>query len=420
MKNNTFIIIAREYKSRVKRKSFIITTILMPLIFVALMALPAAVASLAGPEEKKIAVIDNTGYISQAFLGDPDMVFEITDSGIDDLRKREDLDAILVIPKDIVEKPDNVVLYTYGSPSPHTEMYIAGKLNSAIEKKRLSGYNIAGLENIINSIQANVLIRTVRIDGDSEQESSSVASYIIGLLLTFLLYMFIMLYGQMVMTSIIEEKNNRVLELVVSSVKPTNIMLGKILGIGAVAVTQIAVWAVIISVFMLSFMPSLMTSALTGNTDMEMVQILQAVGNTDFIMTLFGFMTVYLVLGYLFYSTIYAAIGSAVDNIQDASQLQIFALLPIILGMVFSMSVLNDPGAPMAQWLSIIPFTSPMVMMARLPFGVPAWQLIVSLLALVLTTLLMVWVSAKIYRVGIFMYGKKPDIRELIRWARYK
>lgn len=418
--NQTFLIIKREYLTRVKRKSFIITTILMPLIFVALMALPTVIAAMSGPENKKIAVVDRTGFISKAFLGNEAMSFEVSDQPLDTLKNREDLDAILVIPSNVVDHPDDVVMYTNGSPSPQTDMFIAQILNSAIEQIKLSRYNIDNLDKILADVHTDVSIRNIRIDGDEEKESSSMASYFIGLILTFTLYMFILMYGQMVMTSIIEEKNNRVLEIVVSSVKPTRLLMGKIFGVGAVAVTQIVIWGVLISLFTIFVMPSLMTSVVASGADVDIVQMLSMLGNVGYILGLVALLTLFLILGYMFYSAIYAAIGSAVDNIQDASQIQMFALVPIILGMVFSMTVLNDPNSTLAIWMSMIPFTSPMVMMARLPFGIAGWEIVVSLAILIVSTLFMIWVSAKIYRVGIFMYGKKPTIRDLVRWARYK
>ena len=418
--NQTFLIIKREYLTRVKRKSFIITTILMPLIFVALMALPTVIAAMSGPENKKIAVVDRTGFISKAFLGNEAMSFEVSDQPLDTLKNREDLDAILVIPSNVVDHPDDVVMYTNGSPSPQTDMFIAQILNSAIEQIKLSRYNIDNLDKILADVHTDVSIRNIRIDGDEEKESSSMASYFIGLILTFTLYMFILMYGQMVMTSIIEEKNNRVLEIVVSSVKPTRLLMGKIFGVGAVAVTQIVIWGVLIGLFTMFVMPSLMTSVVASGADVDIVQMLSMLGNVGYILGLVALLTLFLILGYMFYSAIYAAIGSAVDNIQDASQIQMFALVPILLGMVFSMTVLNDPNSTLAVWMSMIPFTSPMVMMARLPFGIAGWEIVVSLAILIVSTLFMIWVSAKIYRVGIFMYGKKPTIRDLVRWARYK
>ncbi len=420
MNNQLMLIIKREYTTRVKRKSFIISTILMPVFIVVMMVVPALVASLSGPEDKKVAIVDHTAMISKAFLSNEGMTFEVSDLSVDSLKNREDLDAILVIPEDVVDRPYNLVMYTHGSLSPQTEMYITQILNSAIEQVKLSRYDIEGLDKIINDIHTDVALKTIRIDGEEEKEASSMASYMVGITLVFILYMFIMIYGQMVMTSIIEEKNNRVLELVVSSVKPVNLMLGKIVGIGAVAVTQILIWGVIIGVFSATVMPSIVAEAATASGDVDLMQMVSALGDMGYILGMFGVMTLFLIFGYLFYSAIYAAIGSSVDNIQDASQLQTFALLPIVLGMVFSMTVLNDPGSTLAMWLSMIPFTSPMVMMARVPFGIQAWEIVVSLVILAVSTLAMIWLSAKIYRVGIFMYGKKPTIKDLIRWARYK
>lgn len=420
MTNPILLIIKREYMSRVRRKSFIISTLLMPVLMIVLMALPAIIANIAGPEDKKVAIVDNTGFISKAFLNNDNMMFEVSDLPVDSLKLHDEFDAILVIPENVVDRPDNLVLYTQGSPSLQTEMYIAQILNNAIEQVKLSRYDIENLDKIISEVQTHVNIRTIRIDGEVEKESSSMGSYMIGMILALVLYMFIMMYGQMVMTSIIEEKNNRVLEIVVSSVKPVKLMLGKILGIGAVAVTQIVIWGVLIGLFTATVMPTLLTQAIATSGDIELIQMISALGEPGYIMGLFLIMTLFLVLGYLFYSAIYAAIGSAVDNIQDASQLQSFALVPIILGMVFAMTVLNDPNSPLALWLSFIPFTSPIVMMARLPFGIASWEILVSLVILAVSTLFIIWMSAKIYRVGIFMYGKKPNIKDLIRWARYK
>ena len=420
MTNHIMLIIKREYLSRVRRKSFILSTFLLPIFFIAMIALPTVIAAISGPEDKKIAIIDQTSYISKAFLNNEDMMFEVSDQSVDSLKNREDIDAILIIPENVVDKPDNLILYTNGSIAMQTEMYIKHILNNAIEQIKLSRYNIDNLEEIINEVKTNIGIKTIRIDGEDEKESSSIASYMVGLLLALLLYMIIMMYGQMVMTSIIEEKNNRVLEIVVSSIKPVRLMLGKLLGIGAVAVTQILIWGVIIGAFSLTIMPSLITQAAAAGSDMEIVDMLSAIGDPGYLIGLFVIMTAFLILGYMFYSSIYAAIGSAVDNIQDASQLQAFALAPILIGMIFAMTVLNDPNSELALWLSMIPFTSPIVMMARLPFGIAAWQIVVSLIILAVTTVFVVWISAKIYRVGIFMYGKKPNIKDLIRWTRYK
>ena len=253
--------------------------------------------------------------------------------------------------------------------------------------------------------------------------------------MSLLLYMFLLIYGQLVMTSIIEEKNNRVLEIMVSSIKPGQLMMGKILGIGSVALTQVLIWAGI-TISMSSFiLPAIIPSEIMGEVtafnsgslnaasatnDIEMIQALSIIGNVGYVINIFVYLILFLLGGFLFYAAINAAIGSAVDNVQDASQLQSIVMIPIILGLIMSMSVVSDPNSTFATILSMIPFTSPMTMMTRIPFGIPTWEIITSLIILYLSFIAMVWISAKIYRVGIFMYGKKPTIKELIKWINYK
>ena len=419
MNSQLSTIITREYLERVKRKSFIISTILMPVFMVLLMALPALIAIFSTPEEKEIAVVDESGVIAKTLQNGDETKFVVTQATLADLTDNEDYYGVLVIGKDIVDNPSAVTLYTHSASSMQLENAIARQIKETVESIRLRRYNIENLSEILAAVNADVKLQTFRIDSDETSETSSTLSYFIGIIMSFMLYMFILLYGQMVMTSSIEEKNNRVLEIVVSSVKPSYLMLGKIIGIGLVAITQILIWAIIIMSFTFWVMPSLV-AGIAGGADPEMMAALGLLGDGSYMLTLFVYLILFLVGGYLFYSSIYAAIGSAVDNIQDASQLQTFAVLPIIIGMVLAPSVVGDPMSSFATWVSIIPFTSPMVMMARIPFDIPVWQIITSLVLLYATFLFMIWLSAKIYRVGIFMYGKKPTIGELIRWARYK
>ncbi len=414
------IIISREYLERVKRKSFIISTILMPILMVGMMVAPALIAMFSEPETQTIAVIDDTGVIAPMLQNDGSLTFKPFGAGIDAAKADEDYDAILVIGREAVSEPKgNITLYTRGAPSMQNESAIRSQLGDAIESIRIDRIDISNLRQIMDQVHADVSIDTFRIDREEETATSSTLSYLLGITTMFILYMFIILYGQMVMTSIIEEKNNRVLELVVSSVRPTALMLGKILGIGLVAVTQILIWAVLLIACSIWLMPVL-AGAVAGSGDAELTQAVTTMGDSSYMLGIFGYLVLFLIAGYLFYSSIYAAIGSAVDNIQDASQLQSVAILPIIIALILSMTVLTDPNSTLAMWTSMIPFTSPMVMMARLPFGIPAWQPVVSLLILVVSLLAMIWLSAKIYRVGIFMYGKKPTVTELIRWTRYK
>ena len=421
MNNQLSTIIAREYLERVKRKSFIISTILMPLFMVGLMVLPALIAIFQTPEEKVIAVVDESGVVARTLQNGDETKFVIVDRPMAELLGNEDYYGVLNIGGNIIENPSNVTLYTHSASSMSLESYISGQIKETVESVRLRKYNIDNLPEILAAVNAEVKLQTFRIDeGDEASETSSTLSYFIGIIMSFMLYMFIIIYGQMVMTSIIEEKNNRVLEIVVSSVKPTYLMLGKILGIGAVAVTQILIWLAIVMSFTYWVMPSLMSGVAAGVNDPELMAAIGKLSDGSYVLSLFVYLLLFLVGGYLFYSSIYAAIGSAVDNIQDASQLTTIAVLPIIVGMVLSPSVVSDPMSSYATWVSIIPFTSPMVMMARIPFGIPFWEIALSIVLLYLTFLFMIWLAAKIYRVGIFMYGKKPTITELIRWARYK
>ncbi|MDE5643672.1 MAG: ABC transporter permease [Muribaculaceae bacterium] len=411
------IIISREYLERVKRKSFIITTILMPLFMVGLMVVPALIAVFSSPEEQRIAVIDNSGVIAPRLQNSAEVNFQTVALSIEEAKADESFNGVLEIGKHIVDSPSDVRLYTHGPASMMVEQYISGQIESDIEAIRLARYDIANLEQILNSIHADVTLSTMRID-KADEETSSGLSYGMGMAMAFILYMIILMYGQMVMTSIIEEKNNRVLEIVVSSVKPSVLMAGKIIGVGLVAMTQILIWAGIVLSFTVWVMPLVISSV--AGSDADFAAVLSQLGNAGYVAMLFAYMILFLIGGYLFYASIYAAIGSAVDNIQDAGQLQMVAVLPILIGFILAPSVLNNPMSGVAFWASIIPFTSPMVMMARIPFGIPAWETILSLVLLYAAFIGLIWLAAKIYRVGIFMYGKKPTFSELIRWARYK
>lgn len=439
MKSKINIIISREYVERVTKKSFIITTLLMPMLMIAMMLAPALIAIFNTPETKRIAVIDHSTLIAPMLQNGEEVEYVNTASTVEAARADESLDGILVIGEDVMSNVGNVSLYTRDASSITLEQEVAGQLNRSIEQIRLAEvqqtHNIENLSEIIGGIQCNVAMQTFRLDDEAEQSSSSGLSFAIGMIMTLLLYMFLLLYGQLVMTSIIEEKNNRVLEIVVSSVKPSQLMLGKILGIGLVAVTQVLIWAALITAISAYALPAMLPgdvmsevsllssgqlSASEATNDIGMLQAIMQLGDVSYILTLFGFLLLFLIGGFLFYAAIYAAIGSAVDNIQDAGQLQSIVVVPIILGMIFSMSIFNDPNSTFATVLSMVPFTTPMVMMARIPFGIATWEIVVSLAVLYASFMLMVWLSAKIYRVGIFMYGKKPSFKELLRWINYK
>ena len=420
MKSALNIIIAREYLERVKRKSFIISTLLVPLLMVVLMFAPAAIMLLDTPESRSVAVIDDSGKIAQRLKSSDEITFVNYSQPLDSARADENIEAIITIGPKAIDKPNSsITVYYRGAPSLSTDSYISGQLKNAIEDLRLEAYNIANIKQILEEVNVDLSYPTIRIDKEEETSTSSMLSYIIALMMDMMLYMFILIYVSMVMNSIIEEKNNRVLEIVVSSVKPSSLMLGKIIGIGLVAITQILIWAVILGACSAWLMP-LAASIPTAETDAEVLSAIGQLSDFGYVASLFIYMILFFIGGYLFYSAIYAAIGSAVDNVQDASQLSTIATMPVIIGIIASMSVIQNPGSTMAFWISIFPFTSPMAMMSRLPFGVPFWEIALSLVLLYASFLFLIWLCAKIYRVGIFMYGKKPSFVEILRWARYK
>lgn len=431
------IIIEREYLERVKKKSFIITTILMPLLMLALMAMPALIMNYVDGSTAHVLVIDNNGTFIDRLKNTKEVIF-IPDNctPTDTTLTRTDVDATLIIPSDIIESASPLILLSNGPSSLSTETAISNQVSKIIETERLKQYNIANLDSIMAEVNASVVINTIRTDKDTDEEvMSSGLSYGIGIGMAFILYMFLLIYGQMVMTSIIEEKSNRVLELVVSSVRPTQLMMGKIIGVALVAVTQMVLWGILLTVMSAWLLPLLIPAdavadiaamragqlgAVSDPSSIDMLSVLAAATQVGHIVGLIALMTLFLVLGFLIYSSIFASIGSAVDNVQDASQLTSFAIFPIIFGVIFALIAAADPMGQLAFWASIFPLTAPMVMVARIPFGIPAWQICLSLALLVAGFIGMIWVTAKIYRIGIFMYGKKPSFKEIMRWIAYK
>lgn len=424
MNNNLFIIIKREFMERVAKKSFIFTTLLMPLLMLLMMAMPTLIMVFSSPSAKKVAIIDETGIVAEHLVeqSNEDLTFVKTDVALESAITDEDYYGVLSIPADVVENPTGVKLYLHDGGSQITEQAISSMIDEAVRQQRMKKYEIDNLAEIMTYLDVDTSLQTIRIQESGEEEqTSSLMSFGIGVFMTFMLYMFLLLYGQMVMTSIIEEKNNRVLEVVVSSVSPSDLMLGKILGVGLVAVAQVIIWVVLICGLSTTVLPLLIPEGgVNAASSPELAAAVESFGSVSFILTLFGYVLVFLIGGFLFYASIFAAIGSAVDNVQDASQLTSFAVVPIIIGLMVGLAAGNDPNSPLALWSSLIPLTSPMVMLMRVPFGIPAWQIWLSVGLLYLSFLFMVWIAAKIYRVGIFMYGKKPTVRDLVRWARYK
>lgn len=435
--NKIGLIIGREFNERVRKKSFIITTILMPVLMLLLMAAPALIMSFSQGDEKQIGVIDESTMIGSRLESDETILFETLDIPLDEARRtRTDLFAVLYIAPDILENPKGVQLYANSSTSMTLEMEICGQIERILEAEKLKGYEIENLQAILNEIETSVSMQTFRNDKSQEEVSeaqSSMVATVIGYILAFVLYMFLLIYGSMVMQSVIEEKNNRVLEVMVSSVKPFDLMMGKILGVGSVAVLQVVIWGVLILGMGTLVVPHLMPDEVMASAtaieqgaalqnadlDPEMMQAIAAVTDVSYLMKIFVSMILFVFGGFLLYAAMFAAVGSAVDNVQDASQLQTPITVPIILGLLMMMAVINDPTSKLAFWFSVIPFTSPIVMMARIPYDIPTWEIVLSLVVLYASFVALVWFAAKIYRVGIFMYGKKPTLKELWKWMRY-
>ena len=439
-RSNIPIIIQREFNERVRKKSFIISTILTPVLMIALMAAPALIMEFSRGEQKTIAVIDESGLVAPRLESGEELRFETSDLSTDEARKElTDRFGVLYIGRDILENPSNVRLYANSSSSLSVESNITDQIEKILEAEKLKAYDIENLDRILSEVKTTVTLQTFRNDksqeGDTQAQSSTVATAL-GYILGFILYMFLLIYGSMVMQSVIEEKNNRVLEVMVSSVRPFDLMLGKILGVAAVAVVQILIWGVLIVAVGGFVLPHLMPAdAMAGvqamqqdvpdaasmsGMDPEMLQAVAAMTDLGYILKIFGCLLLFVFGGYLLYSAMFAAVGSAVDNIQDASQLQMPITLPIILALLAMLAVIEDPNSQLSFWFSIIPFTSPVVMMARIPYDIPLWEILLSLAVLYASFVAMVWFAAKIYRVGIFMYGKKPTLKELFKWVRYK
>lgn len=436
---NIGLIIMREFKERVYKKSFIITTLLMPLFFAAISVAPALIMHFATGDTKTVSVIDNSGIIAPQLESDESVAFVAIPNGDlqEELKKSLESDnfGLLYIGEDIVANPNNVQLYTNASSSMLVEEYIVDQIEDIIEAERLKEYNINDLKQILEKIEVNISLSTFRNDKENTASSSAASSFL-GIALGFVLYFFLIIYGSIVMQSIIEEKNSRILEVMVSTVRPFDMMMGKILGVAAVAVTQIVIWGVLIVAMSALLVPAVMPddilasveavkggadvmSMASNGVDIETVAALASITNTGYIAKIIALLIAFMVGGFLLYAAMYAAVGASVDTAQDAQQLTTPIMLPIIISFIILTMVMNDPNSPLIVWCSMIPFTSPIVMMGRIPSGIPTWEIATSLVMLYATFIVMVWLAGKIYRVGIFMHGKKPTFKELYKWLKY-
>ncbi|MBQ2913035.1 MAG: ABC transporter permease [Bacteroidales bacterium] len=439
-KSKISIIIAREFAIRVKKKSFIFTTILTPLLFAALMVVPSLIAMYSGGEEgQKIAVVDGSGIVMPYMESDDEYIFtEVTDKSVDELKGNFDnLDYFAIVGISPMDSSKNVSVVTYSRKQMNIDVQnrISRNVEAAVEEHKLKGYGIPQLEEIMADVESDVKMSTYTLDEKGEEKASKVEIFmIIGYIGSFLIYMFIFMFGSMVMRSVIEEKTTRIIEVIVSSVKPFQIMMGKILGVASVALVQFFIWIVFTLIIVTvagsllgldqaaqtvaAASPEVPVEQITAAVQDEGDGFIQALKDVNYAGIVACFI-IYFVLGYLLYSSMFAAVGAAVDNEADTQQLVLPITMPLIIGLFMMLHTFQYPDSALSFWGSVIPFTSPMVMMARIAYGVPAWELALSIGVLVLTFVAMAYLSGKIYRVGILMYGKKPGWKEIYKWLKY-
>ncbi len=449
---NISTIISREYMTRVKKKSFLLTTFLVPLLFAAMCILPSMIMFFAKDTGKQVAVIDQSGIV-MPYLVDSEGVdyVDYSSEPVDSMKAGFEslgLDILVVVsPIDSVARTLSIASY---SPKPlgvELKESIRSKANDAVEDYRLALYEIEDLKQIMEDVKADVSLSTYTMDDSGEEKITSSEVYmIISMVLSIIIYMFVMMFSAMVMTSVMEEKSSRVVEVLVSSVKATELMFGKIIGVACVALTQFFMWVVLTLVLVGGFSAIAGFDSLMGDpaqaeqmmdmagsmsgVDMEqmtemmeeedgmgaVLSTLQGINWTQMVLAF----VVYFVLGYLLYASLFAAIGSAGENAEDTNQLQIPVTIPLMLSFFIAIYSFNAPDSQLVWWCSMIPFTSPIVMLARIPFGVPMWELALSVALLVGTFIACAWMSAKIYRIGILMFGKKTTFKDLWKWLKQK
>ena len=425
MKNKTGLIISREYFTRVKKKSFLLTTILVPLVIIAFYVIIIMITIKGGDEKHSIAVLDDSGLLHEKQIGEAtslEFIKNETESSFVKKYKEKKYDAFLYIPKLNIDSPANIRLHSTASVSLPLLRNTEEAVNKAIETERLkaSAISAADYDKIASDIR---LENTIDTESGSKKSVAGIA-YAVSFACGMLIYMMMIIYGTQVMRGVSEEKTNRIAEVIVSSVKPFQLMTGKIIGIGAVGLTQFAIWIIIIFCMQLAIpliFPDLMhqlTSAAAGDiNETKAATVLQGLSSLPLLKIGLLFMF-YFLAGYLTYASLFAAVGSmATDDQQDTQQLMFPILMPIILGFVIMSKAINDPHGNLAIFGSLFPLTSPIVMMGRITYDVPAWQILSSMLLLIMCFLFLTWFTAKIYRVGILMYGKKPSWKEMIKWG---
>lgn len=439
--NKTGLIIKREYLRRVSKKSFILLTFVAPFLFAAMLFVPLWLSTFKGDEVRNIAVIDATGKYAPLFENTDNYHFIHSNQTLDAYRtdKNKEVFAILNITGDLLQQPTAATLYSEKQVPTELSRLVNQIVSKQLEAEKMASYNIPNLKEIIAESQIQFNIQTIKWGDDgTESESSAKVASIVGILFTMIVYTFIMLYGGMVMQGVMEEKTNRIIEVIISSVRPIELMMGKIIGIGFVGLTQVFLWGILTFIlitggeflFGSSAAASSMQAGLTTQTmeiGMQTAPAMQPSGpeifellNTINFAEIGTFFILYFIGGYLLYAALFAAIGSAVDSQEDTLQFMMPITILIVFAFYAGIYSMENPDGPLAFWCSLIPFTSPIVMMIRIPFELPLWEKLLSVSLLYASAFVITWFSAKIYRVGILMYGKKPSIKEMIKWIRYK
>ena len=432
-KKRFLLILQREYMSIVGKKSFVVMTLLMPFLLILLGCIPVLLQMINTNDEKTVAVIDETGRYGGAIKSDDQFDFEYYDQAKSGNarqlydEKGKELYAIVIIPRD-VEATHQLLVYSESAVSSTLIAHLERSMGKTLTDAKVRSYGIEGLEKILKECNVEVNVRSIKwSDGGSEETSSTDIAMIVGVALSMLSYFFVLMYGAMIMNSVIEEKTNRIVEVIVSSCKPLELMLGKILGVALVGFTQVAIWAVLLgiagTVLGMGFIGSAVASPEAVDAAQAMAQSSQSDGfvemllSVNYVQILF-FFVVYFIGGFLLYASLFAGFGSAVDQASDASQFTTPIMIVIIIALYASLACMENPDGDVAFWCSMIPFTSPMVMMVRLPYDVPVWQMALSVAVLYGTAIGLTALSAKIYRTGILLYGKKNSFKDVIKWIK--
>ena len=435
--NKIGLIIRREYFTRVKKRSFIIMTFLGPLLIAAVYIIPILLALHADNEKRTIAVVDQSHWFERQFVSTENQTFiRLDDIDIDSTKKLVQqgfFDIALFIPETQLNIPSSAVVYSMKQVPMSVEEHIKDVMKNEIQVQKLIASGVD--PDILESIKTHINLTVIRMDEEGgEKETFTEIQFVLGMILAVLIYIFIMLFGGQVMQGVTEEKSSRIVEVIVSSVKPFQLMMGKIIGVSLVALTQFVMWIMLTGIIYVGFSAAMgithpdaisqgtvMAQEISSSNimDNEAVQdVLNIVHSIDFGTIIVSFI-VFFLLGYLLYATMIAAIGSLVENNTDSQQFTLPVTVPLIIAMISAIYIVNDPDGSLAVWLSMIPLTSPVVMMVRIPFGIPIWQVVVSALILAGSFVGMTWVAAKIYRTGILMYGKKPTYKEIFKWLKY-